>query len=388
MKKIRHQKKHLRRTDFSRYKSGIKRFAAFTSVALVAFLAIRLLPMVPGAAVLSAGMMMPEGGRHLMEEDARNWESPFEGESVSGTASLPQDNSVSQTPATESDPASQVTTESSVSSASPTASSNEKLLPVKETKVGSGNIKSGVVEVLSKLKNYTIDIDQYLAERPDVHIKDTTAPQVLIVHTHTSEAYMDSFTGTYPESFDPRTKDASHSVIRVGDVLTQKLNEAGIATIHDTTYHDDPAYNGAYTRSMQTTQKYLEKYPSIQVVLDVHRDSLTQADGTKLKPTVTINGKKAAQIMIVSGCDDDGSIGYPEWQYNMRFGLRLQKEIATKYSGLARPLYTWNIRYNQHLTHGSLLVEFGTDANTDEEVSYSAELFADALIGVLNELKD
>ena len=137
-----------------------------------------------------------------------------------------------------------------------------------------------------------------------------------------------------------RDRDASHSVIRVGDVLTQKLNEAGIATIHDTTYHDDPAYNGAYTRSMQTTQKYLEKYPSIQVVLDVHRDSLTQADGTKLKPTVTINGKKAAQIMIVSGCDDDGSIGYPEWQYNMRFGLRLQKEIATKYSGLARPLYT------------------------------------------------
>lgn len=387
MKKIRYQKKYLRRTDFSRYKSGAKRLAVVASMALVAFLAVRLLPMVPGAAVLSAGMMMPEGGRHLLEEDSRNWESPFTEGTTPNTVSSQPENGASQPPATESSVASQAAT-SSESPASSTASTNEKLLPVKETKVGSGNVKSGVVEVLSKLKNYTIDIDKYLAERPDIHIKDTTAPQVLIVHTHTSEAYMDTFTGTYPESFDTRTRDASHSVIRVGDVLTEKLNQAGIATIHDTTYHDDPAYNGAYTRSMETTQKYLEKYPSIQVVLDIHRDSLTQADGTKLKPTVTINGKKAAQIMIVSGCDDEGNIGYPDWQYNMRFGLRLQKEIATKYSGLARPLYTWNIRYNQHLTHGSLLVEFGTEANTDEEVSYSAELFADALISVLNELKE
>lgn len=388
MKKIRYKKRHLRRADFSRCKPAAKRLAAVASMALVAFFAIRLLPMVPGAAVLSAGIMMPEGGRHLVEEDARNWDSPFtEGGSSTTTASQPE-GTFSQPSASESGAPAQSEAPLTSSSVSSTAPTDEKLLPVKETKVGSGNIKSGVVEVLSKLQNYTIDIDEYLAQEPDVHIKDTTAPQVLIVHTHTSEAYMDTYTGTYPESFDPRTKDTSHSVIHVGDVLTEKLNEAGIATIHDTTYHDDPAYNGAYTRSMETTQKYLEKYPTIQVVLDVHRDSLTQADGTKLKPTVTINGKKAAQIMIVSGCDDDGTIGYPEWQYNMRFGLRLQKTIATKYSGLARPLYTWNIRYNQHLTHGSLLVEFGTDANTDEEVSYSAELFADALIDVLNELKE
>ena len=170
----------------------------------------------------------------------------------------------------------------------------------------------------------------------------------------------------------------------MGDVLAQKLNEYGIITIHDTTYHDDPAYNGAYTRSLATVEDYLEKYPSIKVILDVHRDCLEQSDKTKLKPTVTINGKKAAQIMIVSGCDDYNNLGYPDWRENLVFGLQLQAQIAEDNYGLARPLLTRHIRYNQHLSHAALLLEFGTEANTVEEVRYSAELFAQSLIKVLD----
>jgi len=198
---------------------------------------------------------------------------------------------------------------------------------------------------------------------------------------------MESFTGSYPTSFSARTNNPTQSVILVGDAITRTLNDAGIVTIHDTTFHDDPAYKGAYSRSLATMESYLQKYPSIQVILDVHRDCLEQADGTKLKPTVTINGKKAAQIMIVSGCDDKGTLGYPEWEYNLRFGLQLQKSLAQKYPGLARPLYCWNIRYNQHLRHGALLVEFGTEANTYDEVQYSGQMFADCLTNVLDSLR-
>lgn len=251
---------------------------------------------------------------------------------------------------------------------------------------GGGNLVRDGIRIKSKSAS-TIDIDALRAQPVALQIADTDAPQVLIYHTHTSEAYLDDFTGTYPKGFDVRTRDAAHSVIRVGDAIAEKLNLAGIVTIHDTTYHDDPMYRGAYGRSLQTVTQYLAAYPSIVVTLDVHRDCLQQADGTRLKPTVTVNGQKAAQIMLVSGCDDQGTLGFPDWRKNMCFSIHLQERLTRRYAGLARPIYCWNVRYNEHVTPTSLLVEFGTEANTDEEVAYSGALFADALIDLLNEYR-
>lgn len=247
---------------------------------------------------------------------------------------------------------------------------------------GGGTIVSGKIRIKS-FSSSAIDIDALRNQAVELKTSDTAEPQVLIYHTHTSEAYLDEFTGTYPADFSVRTRDASHSVIHVGDVITRKLNSAGITAIHDTTYHDDPMYRGAYGRSLTTISQYLSEYPSISVTLDIHRDCLQQSDGTRLKPTIMINGQKAAQIMLVSGCDDNGTLGFPDWQKNMCFSIHLQDILTQRYEGLARPIYCWNVRYNEHVTPTSLLVEFGTEANTDEEVAYSAELFADALIELM-----
>ena len=183
-----------------------------------------------------------------------------------------------------------------------------------------------------------------------------------------------------------RTQDNNLNVVRVGEEIAKRLREAGIGVVHDTTVHDYPSYSGSYDRSIETMRKNLEQYPTIQVTLDIHRDAL--GGDTRLKPTTTVNGKKAAQIMIISGCDDDGSLGFPDWEYNLRLAMRLQQAGAEYDGQLMRPLNFTPSKYNEHMTHGSLLVEFGTEVSTIDEAVYSGQLFGDALVKVLNELVD
>ena len=168
--------------------------------------------------------------------------------------------------------------------------------------------------------------------------------------------------------------------------IKKQLEAAGFGVVHDTTCHDYPSYNGSYDRSGETIQRNLEKYPDIQVTLDVHRDAMGTQDGMRIKPTALINGKKAAQVMIISGCDDDGTLGFPNWEYNLRLGVRIQKSLSDLYPGLARPLSFCPKKYNEHMTKGSLLVEFGTEVNTLEEVKYSGQLFGKALAETLEQL--
>ena len=90
--------------------------------------------------------------------------------------------------------------------------------------------------------------------------------------------------------------------------------------------------------------------------------------------------------MIISGCDDKGNLNFPDWELNMRFAVRLQKAMSEKYPGLARPLLFAPFRYNMHATHGSLLIEIGTDVNTLDEAIYSAQLVGNCLVDVLGNL--
>ena len=107
----------------------------------------------------------------------------------------------------------------------------------------------------------------------------------------------------------------------------------------------------------------------------------------KVKPTFKIKGNKAAQIMVITGCDKDGSIGFPDWEQNLRFALKVQKKCETMFPGLTRPMFLGKVRYNLNLTHGSILVEVGSDVNTLDEAIYSGTLFGEALAHVLKELK-
>ena len=264
-------------------------------------------------------------------------------------------------------------------------SQDENMYPIIERSIGA----SGITFNNFSVKNSTsveIDIDEELNKRPDININKNSDPQVLIVHTHATEAYIDTDFGTFPESFYPRTTDNNHNVTRVGEAIKTQLSNAGINTIHDTTQHDNPSYTGAYYRSEDTIEEYLAKYPSIQVVFDIHRDSIGNNESGKVKPTFTYNNRKAAQVMIVAGCDDDGTWQFPDWEYNLRFALRLQQTTETLYPGMTRPLKFCPSQYNMHLTHGSLLVEIGTDVNTLDEAVYSGELLGNALVQVLNDL--
>ena len=240
------------------------------------------------------------------------------------------------------------------------------------------------------LKNRTgieVDISKELEKLPDINITNTKNPQVLIVHTHTSESYMKDDSGFYYDSFYPRTTDNTQNITRVGQAITDKLKENGINTIHDITYHDNPTYNGSYSRAAKTIEENLRKYPSIQVVLDIHRDSLGSNETGKIKPVFKYKDKKSAQIMIISGCDHDQSLGYPNWEKNLRLALRLQKYCETLFPGITRPLNFAKVRYNQHLTPGSMLIEVGSDANTLEEAVNTGYMLGQALSNLLNDLK-
>ena len=169
--------------------------------------------------------------------------------------------------------------------------------------------------------------------------------------------------------------------------MAEKLNGAGIKTLHDKTQHDYPQYNGSYSRSAETINKYLKKYKSIKIVLDLHRDSVTVTGNDKAKLVTKINGKKAAQVMLVMGSQTGGITGHPNWKENLSLAFKLQQIIEAKYPTLARPLMLASKKYNQSLSRGALLIEFGTEANTLSEATYSAQLVGNSLVSLLNTLK-
>lgn len=240
------------------------------------------------------------------------------------------------------------------------------------------------------IKNQTgvkIDLKSELLQLPKIKIESGNSPQVLIVHTHTTECYMKEKRGYYTDTDKTRSLNDSENLVAVGNVLTEKLNKKGIVTIHATEKHDYPEYSGSYKRAEETIKKYLKKYPSIKVVVDLHRDSVSDGKGNKSALVTNINGKEAAQVMLVSGCESGSVTGFPKWRENFRLAIKLQQTMEVMYPSLARPILFTSRKYNQHLTTGSLLIECGTEANTLDQAKYSAELLAESLAATLNTLK-
>ena len=213
--------------------------------------------------------------------------------------------------------------------------------------------------------------------------KNSTLPQVLIMHTHATESYQ-----TWPDPvFDPgytaRSKSTALNMCAVGEKMAQVLNAAGIRTLHDETLHDSPSYTESYDRSRATAQEYLQQYPSIKVVLDVHRDAIEDADGTLVKPVCTIDGASTAQVMIIAGCDNGSTISLPNWRLNLRFAAAWEEAMESRFPGLTRPVLCGYRFYNQDLTTGSLLIEIGGHGNTLEEALRAGEFAALALAELL-----
>ena len=274
--------------------------------------------------------------------------------------------------------------EASSAAAKPKKKWTGKAYPIQELVIENTGVQFENIFVKNDNDYTAIDIAEELSRQPDLAIKKDGSPQVLLYHTHTTESYLTEESDTYYSDMPTRTTNEDENVVAVGEAIAAKLEAAGIGVIHDKTIHDEN-YNGSYTRSAETIAENLAQYPSIQVTIDIHRDAMTAENGTRYKPTVEVNGKKAAQIMIISGCDDDGTLGFPDWEYNLRLATRLQQACANVDGSFARPLFFCPRNYNENMTHNSLLVEFGTEVNTVEEAVYSGELFGDALVTVLEQ---
>ena len=259
---------------------------------------------------------------------------------------------------------------------------DENHLPVITSQYGESGVSCSNFYIKDSVGTGT-DFESLLEMPLGFEFENTVEPQVLIFHTHTTESYLEYDEGYYHESFYPRTQDNTKNMVSVGEMLAQSLRQQGIGVIHATEIHDSPEYTGAYDRSWETITRYVEEYPSIKVVLDIHRDSIAGENGSKIKPTFEVNGEKAAQIMIMAGCDPANEMGFPDWEYNLRFALKLQECAEDMYPGMTRPLYFGYFAYNMPITRGSLLIEVGTDVNTVYEAQYTGKLLGNVLAKVL-----
>ena len=220
---------------------------------------------------------------------------------------------------------------------------------------------------------------------PNFTVDDTDEPLVLIYHTHTTESFEPFVRKSYDPTFNYRTTDDTKNVVMVGNAIQAELEALGIGVVHATEIHDYPSYNGSYGRSRGTITPILEKYPSIKVVLDIHRDAIS-GEGYAYQPFIEVDGREAAQIMIISGCDD-GTLGMPNYMQNFHFACTLQSKLESDHEGLTRPILFDYRHYNQDLTNGSLLIEVGSHCNTLGQVQFAGQLFGRSLGELLNSMK-
>lgn len=207
---------------------------------------------------------------------------------------------------------------------------------------------------------------------------DNGEPAVLILHSHTTESYTKSQGEEYEESSAYRTLDGNYNMLCLGTLVAQRLEEAGIGVIHDTEYHDYPSYNEAYANAAASTESILAEYPSIRLILDLHRDAADTAYG-QMVTECSIGSQTAAQLMLVVGTDD-GGLENPDWEANLSLALKLQVLLEKDNPGICRPLNLTYHRYNQHLGNRALLIEIGAAGNTLHEAELAAEKLAQAII--------
>lgn len=219
---------------------------------------------------------------------------------------------------------------------------------------------------------------------PDIHISDPGLPTVLIYHSHTTESFMPEG-NTFDKDYPNRSRDNSCNMVAVGDALCKALEERGVTAVHDCTVHDYPQYIGAYERSAKTILQNLEEYPSIKIVIDIHRDGIVNADGSLVAPVVEIDGRNAAQFMIISGCDCE-TYSIPHYLENLKLACLLQNISEERYPNLARSVLFDYRDYNQSLFAGTLLIEVGSHGNSLNEVVYTGELLGDIIAEAVKKL--
>ena len=223
---------------------------------------------------------------------------------------------------------------------------------------------------------YDVDVQTLLQQSLDWELA-SGEPTVLILHTHGTESYVN--TENYAQSSDYRTLDPNYNMVSIGNRIAQLLEAEGIGVIHDTALHDYPSYSDSYNNARDSIKDYLEQYPSIRLVLDLHRDAVETSSGEQLGYTVDIGGQKAAQIMLVVGTDANG-LTHPDWQKNMALAVKFYAQLEKTAPGICRPISFRPQRFNQDLSQGAMLIEMGAAGNTRQEALLAAERLADTIL--------
>ena len=239
-----------------------------------------------------------------------------------------------------------------------------------QTVIPSSNAGYTVVDevYIKNASSKTLDVNELSDGHFDA-VLQKESPQVLIVHTHGSEAYAMPKGQDYVSTGTYRTSDTAFNVVRVGDEIASTLSSYGISVVHDRTLYDDPLYDGAYERSAAGIEAYLEKYPSLTYVLDIHRDAVQDASGQQYK-LITKEDPHCAQISFIMGSNND------HWQENLKLAIAASAAVTELCPTAMRPITLRNSNYNQHLTSGSMLVEIGAAGNSLEEALTAGQLFA------------
>ena len=364
----------------------IKLLAAAAAAALLWYLLPLLLAPVSGtlaqAAAVCTGLSFLSPATQQMVAQINDTDNQEQGEPVEPATSqtAETDPALAEPAPTTGDTAQALAAIADPADTTPQPAENTAAVVQQTYREGSSSqylaLDSGWVRNLSGLGAQEV-LDLSRQELPfDIEL-NSDQPQVLIYHTHATEAYLPTLRTWYGLTESFRSDQDEENMVAVGDVLTQTLEQAGIKVIHDTTQHDNPSYTGAYDRSRETIRHYLEQYPSIKVTLDVHRDAITRDDNTIIAPTATVEGQQVAQVMIISCADGDR---IPNFRQNFTFAAALQQQTAQLYPDLMRPiLFDQNRFYNQDLTTGSLLLEFGSHGNTLAQAKRSAVLVGNSL---------
>ena len=226
------------------------------------------------------------------------------------------------------------------------------------------------VDATTEISDERINPQKLLGK--DISISESNGgPQILIYHTHSQETFADSVPG-----------EENTSIVGAGEYLATRLKEEyGFEVLHHTGEYDVETRDYAYSYSLPNIEALLEEYPSIEVVIDLHRDAV--AEETKLVSQQ--NGKQAAQVMFFNGLSHtikQGDIGYLENPYiddNLAFSFQMQVLCNEYYPGLTRRIYLKGYRYNMHLKPKTLLVELGAQTNTCEEAKNTLDILAHVL---------
>ena len=205
-------------------------------------------------------------------------------------------------------------------------------------------------------------------------------PTVLIYHSHATESFTQSPGERYQESSAYRTLSEDYNMVSIGTRVAEILEKGGVKVVHDRQLHDYPNYNTSYNSSRDSIQDYLDRYPSIKLVLDLHRDA-SGDNNNQMTTSARVDGEASSQIMLVIAAGTSAR-PVPRWQENLALGLKLQVQLERTAPGITRYVNLRGSRFNQDLSPGAVLVEVGAAGDTHEQALKAAEVLAEAILAL------